>query len=335
MLTGHGDDRYRYGHVRLNFSSNIYGHADMEPLKQFLCSHIDAIGSYPEPEPYAARRAIARWRGVSEECVLVTNGATEAIYLIAQMLRSEGFERFSVHDPTFSEYRDASQLAGLRSAPFGVSEPDARCVAWLCNPNNPTGHVYPQEEVERLARHYGMLVVDQSYEDYTLQPLMPPAMAITSENIILIYSLTKTCAVPGLRIGYVVARAEIIARLRRYVRPWSVGTLSSLAAEWLADHDVRAVADRPALLAEAARLSRRLSQLPGISVVPSATTFMLVRCEQMTSAELKERLVRRYGILVRDASNFRKLDNHYIRVATQRPEDNDQLVAACGLMHNG
>ncbi|MBQ6556006.1 MAG: aminotransferase class I/II-fold pyridoxal phosphate-dependent enzyme, partial [Bacteroidales bacterium] len=144
----------------------------------------------------------------------------------------------------------------------------------------------------------------------------------------------KTCAVPGLRIGYVVARPVVIDRLRRFVRPWSVGALSALAAKWLADNDVHAVADRRVLLAEAARLSRRLSQLPGISVMPSATTFMLVRCEAVTATELKERLVQRYGILVRDASNFRTLDHHYIRVATQRPEDNDQLVAAvCGLMN--
>ena len=328
MLTGHGDDIYRYGHVRLNFSSNIYSHADMGPLKQFLCRHIDAIDAYPEPEPCAARRAIARWRGIDEDCVLVTNGATEAIYLIAQMLRSEGFDRFAVSHPTFSEYRDASLLAGLHPASFGSTEADDGCVAWLCNPNNPTGQVCPQEEVEQLARRYGMLVVDQSYEDYTLQPLMPPARALAADRVIQLYSLTKTCAVPGLRIGYVVARPVVIDRLRRFVRPWSVGALSALAAEWLADHDVHAVADRRALLVETARLSQRLSQLPGVSVMPSATTFMLVRCEAVTATELKERLVRRHGILVRDASNFEGLDPHYIRVATQRPEDNDRLVEA-------
>ena len=85
MLTGHGDDLYLYNHVRLNFSSNIPAHADIEELKAFLRQQFDAVSCYPEPEPFSAEHAIARQRGVPAECVLMTNGATEAIYLVAQL----------------------------------------------------------------------------------------------------------------------------------------------------------------------------------------------------------------------------------------------------------
>ncbi len=84
MLDGHGDDIYRYNDlVKMNFSSNIYQHADLTALKEFMKGHFDLIANYPEPQPRSLERLIALKEGISPEAVLVTNGATEAIYMIA------------------------------------------------------------------------------------------------------------------------------------------------------------------------------------------------------------------------------------------------------------
>ena len=84
MIYGHGDDLYRYeGLVKANFSSNIYQNADLEALKRHLAGRLDIIGNYPEPAPLSLEKAIADEQGVSEDEVTVTNGATEAIYIIA------------------------------------------------------------------------------------------------------------------------------------------------------------------------------------------------------------------------------------------------------------
>ncbi|MBQ7180125.1 MAG: cobyric acid synthase [Bacteroidaceae bacterium] len=325
MLRGHGDDAYRYSGIRHNFSSNIYAHACLDGLKLFLATRLDGIAAYPEPEPEALEALIAEREGVGRECLLVTSGATEAIYLIAQMARAGGLQHFVCQQPTFSEYADASRLNGLLPAGEGEAE---QALRWLCNPNNPTGHVLPPQEVLRLAARSRLTVLDQSYEDYTAEPLPTAGDVLSAGNILRLHSLTKTYAVPGLRIGYVLGAPGLISRLRRFLRPWSVNALAIEAAQWLICHEARAVGDIGAYLAEARRLRERLSEIPGLSVAPTQTNFMLVRIETLTAARLKECLAKGYGILIRDASNFEGLGPHHFRVAAQTPREDDLLVAA-------
>jgi len=106
MIEGHGDDLYRYDAdmVRMNFSSNVYPHADHTALKEHLSAHLDMIKHYPEPRTRSLEKLIALKLGLSSESVMVTNGATEAIYLIAQMLHHSASV---IPQPTFSEYADA------------------------------------------------------------------------------------------------------------------------------------------------------------------------------------------------------------------------------------
>ena len=315
MIQGHGDDGYRYEDIRINFSSNINAHADLSGLKAQLASRLDLVGRYPEPEPYSLERLIAERRGIPAECVLVTNGATEAIYLIAQMLSSQGISHYSIPQPTFSEYEDACRMFGMTPGEGGAQ--------WLCCPNNPTGQA-------SLITHHSSLItiLDQSYEDFCLQPLMSPAEAVARGNVIQIHSLTKTYAVPGLRIGYVVSAAANVDRIRAFVRPWSVNALAIEAGRWLITNGTKAVPDVAAYLVEAQRLNHALNQIPHFRALPTDTHFMLVRCDLLTAAELKDRLARQYGILIRDASNFPGLDAHHFRIAAQRPDENDRLLAA-------
>lgn len=84
MINGHGDDAYRYTAIRANFSSNVYHRVNHDGLNRYLSGCLSCIRSYPEPEPYALAAELAQLHGVSPEEVCVTNGATEAIYLIAQ-----------------------------------------------------------------------------------------------------------------------------------------------------------------------------------------------------------------------------------------------------------
>lgn len=320
MINGHGDDAFRYADIRANFSSNIYAHADLSALKQHLCTRLDAIATYPEPEPLSLAAAIAQRIGVPAECILVANGATEAIYLIAQMASRHGYGRYFIGQPTFREYEDASEMYLMQPA----TAPDDDVVTWVCNPNNPTGSVTPAGQLPQE----GLLVLDQSYEDYTDAHLTTPQEAIDSGRTLLLYSLTKTFAVPGLRIGYVVAAPRLIAQLRAFVRPWAVNALAIEAALWLLDHGQKAVADKKGYLAEAQRLRDALCRLDGLTVEPTRTNFMLCRLEHQTAAELKQYLAEEHHLLIRDASNFRGLDAHCFRVAAQLPEENDRLVGA-------
>ena len=228
MIDGHGDDAYKYKDIRLNFSSNIPTFVDSSALEEHLRSRMSVIRSYPEPSARTLEAKVAQSIGRNPEEVMVTSGATEAIYLIAQSLSltlPQGEETYTVLHPTFSEYNSACQM-------FGMKETEDGDVCWLCNPNNPTGTLYGEDFIRALSARHRWLVIDQSYEDYT----MPPPLGKPEEwggNVIVLHSMTKKYCIPGLRLGYVTASANAIAQLRTQCRPWSVNALAIEAGLWL------------------------------------------------------------------------------------------------------
>jgi len=328
MINGHGDDIYQYGGIRCNFSSNISPLIDTSALRQHLAERLTLINHYPEPDAHSLEVHIAAKHGVSPQEVLVTSGATDAIYLIAQTLRDEG--SFAVKHPTFSEYTDACRMFGYVEAPKGGA------VRWLCNPNNPTGELRTIDTIKVLSRRHHWLIIDQSYEDYTWEPLLSAQTAIDMQNVIVIHSMTKRFAIPGLRLGYVIAPSAVTRRLRANYRPWAVNALAIEAGRWLLeDGDEHHSSEEPyyreemkLLLSQAKYLQERLRGIFGIHVYPSSTNFMLCSIQQSTAAELKEYLLSQHGFLIRDASNFEGLSACHFRIATQLPEFNDELVEA-------
>ena len=315
MIKGHGDDAYQYQHIEADFSSNICSASGHQALMAHLAMRPELINHYPEPEAWSLEKLIAEHEDLSAANVLVTNGATEAIYLIVQAFPLEA----DIPRPTFSEYADACSL-------FPRSDTAHRMV-WLCNPNNPTGDVYDQTAIDHLLAHYDLVVVDQSYEQYTDRFVMSASWAARIPNLLQIHSFTKTYGVPGIRLGYVTGHASLISHMRSYLRPWSVSALAVEAGKFLLSDD--SLRCRPNLN-EAQRLRDRLSQIDGIMTQETHTNFMLCQFEddRLTAADLKDYLAREHHLLIRDASNFRGLTQRHFRIAAQSPRENDALVEA-------
>lgn len=332
MIEGHGDDRYRYGDIRMDFSSNVPGGTDRSSLEKFLASRMEVIGRYPEPEPYSLEREIASRHGISPESVIVTNGATEAIYLTAHLFSGC---RTGIVEPTFAEYRDACRLYGHDI--YGIPEKDfpgipaeAFGTVWCCNPNNPTGGVIEPEGLKTIAASCPgtVFVLDCSYSYFTLKETLSPKEAVqTLPNAILIHSLTKHFAIPGLRIGYLTAPKDICDRLRQLRMPWSVNAMAIEAAMYLHCHGLPSVPVEE-LIAEAERVSAALESIGDFVPHHSGTHFFLVEMRKGTAADLKEWLAARFGILIRDAGNFPGLGPEFFRIAVQTPEENDELIKA-------
>lgn len=267
--------------------------------------------------------------------VCVTNGATEAIYLIAQTFRGTNT---AILQPTFSEYADACRMHGHRVSSLyqlpkeqdGYRLPDDVRMLWLCNPNNPTGTVAGKEYMRGLIEHNPQVcfIIDQSYEFFTLCPLFSPAEAAEYPNVLLLHSMTKRYAIPGLRLGYVTGSSGLLERLRTNRMPWSVNRLAIEAGLFLLENDVPEPLDVAAYLQETARLGKALKAVGGLDVWDTQTHFMLVQLRMGKASALKEYLAGEHGILIRDASNFAGLDERFFRIATQTPEENDRLVAA-------
>lgn len=331
MINGHGDDIYNQDkRIVSNFSSNVYGRQDMSELDEYLCLHIDLIHSYPEPDAASLAKLLAAKNNLLRENVLVTNGATEAIYMIAQAFQRK---RSAVIYPTFSEYADAC-LVNNHNITWASSldkiDREAELV-WLCNPNNPTGKVFDKNMltsyIEASPNQY--IIIDQSYEYFTTKELLSPYEAVKYKNVVLLHSMTKQYAVPGLRLGYVIAHQDVLSQIRRYCMPWSVNALAIEAGKYLLKEAVD-VLDISSYLGETRRLQQELEKITNLTVFPTDTHFFLCKLKDMKAADLKVFLIKEYGILIRDAANFYGLDESWFRIATQSVEENNMLIKAVG-----
>lgn len=331
MLRGHGDDIYEYeGRIASNFSSNIYNRQDLSGLQKHLCERISQIHSYPEPDAHSLALLLSHKLAIDTDNICVTNGATEAIYLIAQLFSGE---QSVIITPTFSEYEDAC-LINKHEISYAASlhqiNLEAGLVVWMCNPNNPDGSVYHKEYLNKfIAAHPEVyFVVDQSYQAFTSNDyVLNPQEAIGHKNLILLHSMTKSYAIPGLRLGYITACKELIDRISVYRMPWSVNQLAVEAGKYLLTTDSPPFCLEE-YLAETNRLMSELSSIDGLVVLPTNTHFFLCELIKKKAADLKQYLIENHGILIRDAANFRGLDEHFFRLATQSPNENNTLVKA-------
>ncbi|MFV0417258.1 MAG: threonine-phosphate decarboxylase [Dysgonomonas sp.] len=329
MIEGHGDDIYSYNkEIISNFSSNVYGRQDMSALDEHLQRNIHSIHSYPEPDAKSFASLIADKNNISINNVCITNGATEAIYLIAQSFANN---KTAVIIPTFSEYEDACRIHNHKLSFYEKLDDvtaDTQLV-WLCNPNNPNGYVYDKDALKDIIKLHPntYFVFDQSYEYFTDQPVMKIKEAVDFKNVILLHSMTKEYTIPGLRLGYITAHPETLSLISKFRMPWSVNQLAIEAGKFLLQNDIKTISIT-GYLEETKRLQYELSKISELEVLPSHTHFFLCRLENKKASELKTYLIEYYGILIRDASNFRGLDEHYFRIATQSPQENDILVNA-------
>lgn len=329
MIEGHGDDLFRYGdRVKTNFSTNIPQAVDHSGLIAHLSLRAGIISSYPEPLPYSVECRLARIHDVLPENIIVTNGATEAIYLLAQAYTGG---RSSIIVPTFREYQDACRIFN-HTLSFVTSLGEIcgnETMVWLCNPNNPTGKVFQRKRLlEFIDIHPDIIfIVDQAYERYSVKDVLSVDDVVIRPNVVMLHSLTKQFMVPGLRIGYAVAAGSLINKIRYLKMPWSVNSIAIEASHYLLENSHNYIIDADSLHSEALRIAGVFRRL-GISVEDTDCNFILAKLPDRSASELKDWLVDKHGLLIRDASNFESLSERHFRIAAQSAIENDLLIEA-------
>ncbi|RZK51372.1 MAG: aminotransferase class I/II-fold pyridoxal phosphate-dependent enzyme [Hymenobacter sp.] len=333
MLHGHGDDGYRHAHqVVVDFSTNVWYGGEPAGLKAYVFDQWPSINRYPEvlAESLAAR--VAAHYGLPPSQVLMSSGTTESIYLVAQAWAGQ---RSTILTPAFAEYEDAGRLHGhhLTFLPWEDLQPNtalASKLAFVCNPNNPTGSVLTAGFLEELlAANPGTVVVlDEAFIEFTTSIATMVPLLARFDNLLLLRSLTKAYAIPGLRLGYVLASEKLIARLTAGKAPWTVSALAAAAGHFIFENFATVQPPTPQLLADRAAFATQLAEAAGLAVEASHTHYFVAKLPYGTAAELKRWLLAQHGLLIRDAANFRDLTPAHFRVSTQRPVHNLLLLNA-------
>lgn len=330
MIYGHGDDLYNFEGIAANFSSNVWPGGPDARVVEVMQRSIAQTQNYPEPNADTIRQKLAERYDLSRDNFLVTNGAAEAFYLIAQAFRQTTATIFT---PAFSEYEDAASVNGIHCsysmhADIRIETKINTTLAFLCNPNNPTGKLLDKRVLLQLISDNPetLFIVDEAYTDFIRIPQSLLNHIATLRNLVIVHSFTKTFAIPGVRTGFIAAADDIIKKIAHYKVPWSVNTIALHTTKFILDHYDSLLPDISSLLDECDWLKKEIAAIEGYEVIPSDTTYFLVRTRYGTASMLKQYLVQEGGCLIRDASNFRGLNEHYFRIATQSREKNIVLI---------
>ena len=327
----------------IDFSASINPLGPPASARKAFQKSYGEVSRYPDPYGEELKEALAKRQGMKPAEVLLGNGSTQLIYLLCQALRPR---KALVVGPAFSEHANALKLAGAKVRfLFLAADDDFKFsteefmgewekdddVVFLTTPNSVTGQLIPRAEIEKIARIAAIrkkfLVVDEAFVDF-VEGESVKQLIRDNPYLLVLRSLTKYYALPGLRLGYILAHPRRVAQLAAYLEPWSVnGPAQKVALACLADASFGLKTERW-LQRERNFLAQALITLKGFQPYPSITNFLLVRLANKTDAgELRSFLLSR-KILIRACNSFAGLGIDYFRVAVRRRNDNRQLLEA-------
>lgn len=348
-MTVHGGDVYR-NEVVLDFSVNLNPMPMPRDVMDAAAAGLIELHQYPDPLQQKLRENIAEYEGVSAGSIICGNGASELLMAVCHAFRPKralitapcyaGYERaLASVDAEVTEYR-LEETAGFALGEDFLSHlTEDVDIVFIADPNNPDGKLIGaslKEKIAEVCREKGIvLVIDECFLPLTergLETSLAPGCAGSgfgsggADNALHLRAFTKTFAIPGIRIGYMISddreRLDLVAK---HLPEWNVSRIAErtgeAAAKVLSGTDylassVRMISD------ERAFLMKELETL-GIRVYESDTNYLLFR----SRPDLYERLLGK-GILIRRCANFSGLDDTYFRIAVRTHEDNKQLISA-------
>lgn len=351
---GHGGEIFALSEAEreqiLDFSVNI-NPLGMSPRgRKAVLSYFDReAGRYPDASCRQMKEALARHYGIPASAVTCGNGATELMYALVRAVRPSAVY---VPAPSFSEYRFAAEAGGVpvhsflldsrkRFAPmdetFLASLP-RHPMLYLGHPNNPDGQILSKEQFRRFAEaagaKEGWLVIDESFIDFLGTEYSYAGEIGACPQVVVLFSLTKFYAVPGLRIGAAFSSPAVAEALARQLCPWNVnGPVQLYISEAVQDAPY-IEASRAYVRDERARMEAAFRRMPGLRVYDGTVNFFLLQLTGgMTGADLSERL-RPYHLKIRRCANYEGLDDTFFRAAVRKWEENEQLLSALGKVLN-
>ncbi|MFF2908780.1 pyridoxal phosphate-dependent aminotransferase [Paenibacillus sp. NPDC057934] len=327
----------------LDFSANINPLGPPPGLLEMVREMLASVTAYPDPGHRIFKGLLAETLGVPGEWLTVGNGAAECMALLLLALAPN---RVGLAEPCFSEYRQLSEQFGAEVlAVQGTRENGYRAgvkelsglldqveLLFLGQPNNPNGIQYSWDDLKLLAekaeRCGTYLAVDEAFIDF-IEPeqrvsLLPELTRFP--HTVLIRSMTKFYAIPGLRLGFTIAHPSLAAAMAGKQVTWSVNTLALLAGEaCLTSGEGYERYTRKLITEQRKLLQKELISL-GCDVLPGEANFLLCGLPQPWTAADMQACLGDSGILVRSCAMYPGLGPEHIRIAVKGHEDNRTLL---------
>ncbi len=341
----------------VDFSANINPLGPPASIREIWHQLIPFLSRYPDSRQRRLREQLAEKHGISAQMLLVTNGGAEAIDL---MIRAIHPSRVGVIEPCFSEYRHAAVRAGAEvvqkivsesaegfAIPISLAEQLIRKVDLLIlgNPNNPTGMLWERDQLVALAEQAGrchcQLLLDEAFLDFLPQEEQLSMIHAVSSlpHVAVVRSMTKMYAIPGLRLGYLVASEQLVERCQHLQTPWSVNGLAEQIGQALVKDEDFIQRTRQWLAQERRWLAAALEngmggEWIGLVPMPAEVNYLLLRLEhpEWTDIDLQRRLAAK-GIFVRACRTFAGMGEQYVRIAVRAREENERLLEALAQVH--
>lgn len=323
----------------LDFSANINPLGAPEWLRPLISRQIGSLVHYPDPQCIELRNAIAEKFAISPDEVIAGNGSTEILYLLPRVLHAS---RAIIPVPSYLDYATAAELGGMQVEKMPLMEEEEFVlniprlaqqlrggeIVIVGRPNNPTGFFCNDNELRKLALDHPdtTFIVDESFINF----IDGAESLITNRpsNVVVLFSLTKFYAIPGLRLGFAVADRRIIDELYKIMPPWSVNTIAQAVGTAAVKDTAYAAESRKFVLEERQWLQNELSKMPDLKIYPGSANFLFVKINSDKSAPQLAQAMLNDGIAIRVCDNFAGLDERFFRVAVRTREENIRLCEA-------
>lgn len=332
----HGGDIYR-NRVSMDYSINI-NLGIPTGVKRALYGAVRHCMEYPDIEARELRMRIGKKYGIPKENILCGNGASELFLAIAHGIKPE---RTGIPVPSFGGYEYAAKASGSDIRYLFMGEADGFCLSRklfepsegrmdmliLANPNNPVGNIIESkmliELVTRCMEEQTVVVVDECFIEFTGKE---ESFSLINEikrfpNLIIVRAFTKSYAVPGVRLGYLLSgNQELIAQIGKQLPEWNLSSFAQAAG--IAALKEKGYLEKTVRDTQREReyLTRGLRQ-EKITVYPSETNFLLLHTELSLYEELLKRKV-----MIRDCRDFKGLEKGYYRIAVKKHKENRKLL---------
>ena len=325
----------------IDFSANINPLGPPTSLEKNWSNFFSSITYYPDPHAVQLTKRLAEKESVPESSILIGNGGAEMITLVGRLLADK---KVLIIQPAFAEYAESCQAAGCEVSFYQLQAPNWEInleplrpllqkndAVFLCTPNNPTGISFPQEVVHELIRECKkqdcIIVIDEAFYDFTDDAFTYASLVTNNEHVVILRSLTKIFAIPGLRLGYLLADEALVQRLKTYKPHWSVNAIALAAGQLCIGEDTYIEQTRAYIREQKQRLFIFFEEY-GFEVSNSAINFYLLKDRGAGDAsDLLSFLLKR-GIIPRHTYNFPGLDGRWLRFAVKSEEDNMVLMGA-------